>query len=154
MTLKEIWNNRSWRFTFWLTAALLAYRTAPDTGVPLGISVLTGLIYVVMWVLLVHLDAGVSEKPVSPLLVFMALLMIFAAVTLAFAGEGAGLLLTVALMWLVPVGMPLQGLVRLASAGASRSDGAMAVVTLVFLAVMAAAWFVLYRRKKGRGEAK
>ena len=31
MTLREIWNNMTYRFCFWLIAALLAYRTGAVT---------------------------------------------------------------------------------------------------------------------------
>lgn len=134
MNLKEIWTNRSWRFMFWLTAALLAYRTSPDAGFPLALSAATGALYLVMWVLLLHLDAKAGEK-VSPVMKFMLVLMALMAVTLA-AGSAGRVLTTTALLWLVPVGMPLQGLVRLVSAEASRSDRAMAVVSLAVLAAL------------------
>ena len=135
MTLKEIWNNRSWRFTFWLTSALLAYRTCPETGAAPALSAATGALYLLMWVLLIHLDARVGER-FSPLMGFQLVMMALAAVT-RLAGTG-GVLTTIALFWLVPVGMPLQGLVRLVNDGASRSDGGMAVASLLVLAVLLA----------------
>ncbi len=134
MTLREIWNNRSWRFTFWLTAALLAYRTAPDTGVPLAVSVLTGILYLVMWVLMIHLDAGYPER-VSPLTKFMMVLTALTVVTMITTAAKTPLV-AVAIFWLVPVGMPLQGLVRVFSDTASRSDGAMAAVSCGWLALL------------------
>lgn len=143
MTLKEIWNNRSWRFMFWLTAALLAYRTSPDAGFSLGLSAATGVIYLVMWVLLIRLDARAGEK-VSPLMCFMLVLMALMAVTLA---SGAALTMA-ALFWLVPVGMPIQGLVRLFSDSASRSDGAMAAVSLVLMAALLALRLLWGRKRK------
>ena len=131
MTLQDIWNNRSWRFTFWLTSALLAYRTAPDTGVSMYVSVLTGLVYIVMWLLLLRLDAGAEER-VSPLI-----------------SSSLGYTITIiAVFWLVPVGMPLQGLARLFSYDASRSDGAMAAVAMVFLAVLLGLRFLWARKKR------
>ena len=135
MTLKEIWNNRSWRFTFWLTSALLAYRTCPETGASQTLSAATGALYLVMWVLLIHLDAKAGER-FSPLMGFQLVMMALMAVT-RLAGTG-GALTTIALFWLVPVGMPLQGLVRLVNDGASRSDGGMAVASLLVLAVLLA----------------
>ena len=145
MTLKEIWNNRSWRFTFWLTTALLAYRTCPETGASPALSAATGALYLVMWVLLIHLDAKAGER-FSPLMGFQLVMMALAAVT-RLAGTG-GALTTVALFWLVPVGMPLQGLVRLFSYDASRSDGAMAAVTMAFLAVLLGLRFLWARKKR------
>ena len=135
MTLKEIWNNRSWRFTFWLTSALLAYRTCPETGMSLRLSAATGALYLLMWLLLIHLDAKAGER-FSPLVGFQLAMMALAAVTY-LAGTG-GRLTTIALFWLVPVGMPLQGLVRLVNDGASRSDGGMAMASLLVLAVLLA----------------
>ena len=146
MTLQDIWNNRSWRFTFWLTSALLAYRTAPDTGVSMYVSVLTGLVYIVMWLLLLRLDAGAEER-VSPLVGFMLVLMALALVTLISFSLGYTITI-IAVFWLVPVGMPLQGLVRLFSYDASRSDGAMAAVTMVFLAVLLGLRFLWARKKR------
>ena len=146
MTLRDIWNNRSWRFTFWLTSALLAYRTAPDTGVSMYVSVLTGLVYIVMWLLLLRLDAGAEER-VSPLVGFMLVLMALALVTLISFSLGYTITI-IAVFWLVPVGMPLQGLVRLFSYDASRSDGAMAAVTMVFLAVLLGLRFLWARKKR------
>ena len=146
MTLQDIWNNRSWRFTFWLTSALLAYRTAPDTGVSMYVSVLTGLVYIVMWLLLLRLDAGAEER-VSPLVGFMLVLIALALVTLISSSLGYTITI-IAVFWLVPVGMPLQGLVRLFSYDASRSDGAMAAVTMVFLAVLLGLRFLWARKKR------
>ena len=135
MTLKEIWNDRGWRFIFWLTSALLAYRTCPETGASLTLSVATGTLYLVMWVLLIHLDARAGER-FSPLMGFQLVMMALMAVT-RLAGTG-GALTTIALFWLVPVGMPLQALVRLVDDQASRSDGGMAVASLLVLAVLLA----------------
>ena len=145
MTLKEIWNNRSWRFIFWLTAALLAYRTSPDTGFPLWLSVITGVLYLVMWVLLIHLDVRAGEK-ISPLMWFMLVMMVLMAVTLVLAQMNLSLPI-VALFWLVPVGMPIQGLVRVFSDSASRSDGAMAAVSLVLMAALLVLRLVWARRQ-------
>ena len=145
MTLKEIWNNRSWRFTFWLTSSLLAYRTCPETGAAPALSAATGALYLLMWVLLIHLDARVGER-FSPLMGFQLVMMALAAVT-RLAGTG-GVLTTIAVFWLVPVGMPLQGLVRLFSYDASRSDGAMAAVAMVFLAVLLGLRFLWARKKR------
>ena len=132
MTLRDIWNNMSYRFCFWLIAALLAYRTAPDAGYSLALSAVTGIVYLVMWVLLVHLDAG-NGKKFSGLMTFMLVLMAMAAVTFVTTKMGI-VITTVALFWLVPVGMPLQGLVRLVNDGASRADAPMAVIAMAVLA--------------------
>ena len=148
MTLKEIWNNRSWRFTFWLTSALLAYRTCPETGMSLRLSAATGALYLLMWLLLIHLDAKAGER-FSPLVGFQLAMMALAAVTY-LAGTG-GRLTTIALFWLVPVGMPLQGLTRLVNDGLSRSDGGMALMSMAVLAALLALRMLLwavYRRKK------
>jgi hypothetical protein len=149
MTLKEIWEDRSWRFLFWLTAALLAYRTAPDAGFPLWLSVLTGALYIVLWVLLLRRDAR-EESPRTALVWFMLVLMALMLVTLVLTGAGINLPI-VALLWLVPVGMPIQGLVRLVSDSASRSDGAMAAASLALMAALLALRFFWYKnRTKGQ----
>ena len=145
MTMRDIWNNMSYRFCFWLIAALLAYRTAPDTGYPLAVSVLTGIVYLVMWVLLVHLDAQ-SGKRFSGLMGFQLVLMALMAATYVLVQKGMGITV-VALLWLVPVGMPVQGIVRLFSDAASRADDSMAVVSFVLLAALLVLRTILCRKK-------
>lgn len=145
MTMRDIWNNMTYRFCFWLIAALLAYRTAPDTGYPLAVSVLTGIIYLVMWVLLVQLDAR-SGKRFSGLMGFMLVLMALMTATFVLVRNGINITV-IALFWLVPVGMPLQGIVRLFSDAASRADDAMALVSLAVMAVLLVLRTILCRRK-------
>ena len=53
----------------------------------------------------------------------------------------------IALFWLVPVGMPLQGLVRLFSDTASRADDAMALVSFAVMAVFLVLRTILCRKK-------
>ena len=134
MTLRDIWNNANYRFFFWLISALLAYRTVPDAGNPLVLSVFTGLVYLVMWVFLIDLNAG-NGKKVSPLMCFMVALMVLMAVTYVTVQKGTSITF-VALLWLVPVGMPLQGIVRVFSDAASRADDSMALVSFAVLAVL------------------
>ena len=145
MTMRDIWNNMSYRFCFWLIAALLAYRTAPDTGYSLAVSVLTGIVYLVMWVLVVHLDAK-GGKRFSGLMGFMLLMMALMAATYVLVGKGLNITV-IALFWLVPVGMPLQGIVRLVSDAASRADDSMAVVSFVLLAALLVLRTILCRKK-------
>ena len=145
MTLREIWNNMSYRFCFWLIAALLAYRTAPDAGYPVWVSAVTGVVYLVMWVLLVHLDAQ-SGRRFSGLMGFMLVLMALMTVTYATV-QMQITITTVALFWLVPVGMPLQGLVRLFSDAASRADDSMAVVSFAVLAVFLVLRTILFWKR-------
>ena len=133
MTMRDIWNNMTYRFCFWLIASLMAYRTAPDAGYPLAVSVLTGIVYLVMWVFLVQLDGG-SKKRFSGLMGFMIVLMGLMTATYVLVQKGMGIT-AVALLWLVPVGMPLQGLVRIFSDAASRSDDTMALISLAVVAV-------------------
>lgn len=144
MTVQEIWNSRSWRFMFWLTAALLAYRTAPDAGFPLWLSVCTGIVYLAMWAALIHLDARQEEK-VSALMRFMAILMVLTLITLVSTAVGWNLTMF-AVFWLIPVGMPLQGLVRLVSDAASRADAPMAAVSLGLLAILLLVRVALHRK--------
>ena len=145
MTLRDIWNNMTYRFCFWLIAALLAYRTAPDTGYPLAVSVLTGIVYLVMWVLLVLLDAR-GGKRFSGLMGFMLVLM--ALMTTTFVLVRSGINITViALFWLVPVGMPLQGIVRLFSDAASRADDTMALVSFAVMLILLVLRTILCRKK-------
>ena len=145
MTMRDIWNNMTYRFCFWLIAALLAYRTAPDAGVFPAISVLTGIVYLVMWVFLVLLDAK-NGKRFSGLMGFMLVLMALMATTFILVRKGMNITV-IALFWLVPVGMPLQGLVRLFSDTASRADDAMALVSLAVLAVFLVLRTILCRKK-------
>ena len=134
MTMRDIWNNMPYRFCFWLITALLAYRTAPDTGYSLMVSVLTGLVYLVMWVFLVQLDAK-NGKRLSGLMGFMLVLMALMTATFVLVRKGTGIA-AVALFWLVPVGMPLQGIVRLFSDAASRADDSMALISFVLMAAL------------------
>ena len=90
---------------------------------------------------------GAGEK-LSPLMKFMLVLMALTLVTLTLGTAGQALT-TAALFWLVPVGMPLQGLVRLASDALSRSDRAMAVVSLTVLAVLLLLRIFWHRRAGG-----
>lgn len=145
MTLRDIWNNMSYRFCFWLIAALLAYRTAPDTGCPVALSVLTGVLYLVMWALLIHLDAK-SGKRMSALAWFMLILMALMAVTFVTVQLKVSITF-VALLWLVPVGMPLQGIVRLFSNSASRADDSMAVVSFAVLGVFLVLRTILCKKR-------
>ena len=145
MTMRDIWNNMTYRFCFWLIAALMAYRTAPDTGYPMAVSVLTGIVYLGMWVCLVHLD-GRSKKRFSGLMGFMLVLMGLMAATFVLVRKGMGITV-VALLWLVPVGMPLQGIVRLFSDAASRADDAMALISLVVMAVFLALRTIFFCQK-------
>ena len=133
MTMRDIWNNMTYRFCFWLIAALVAYRTAPDTGYPMVVSVLTGIVYLVMWVFLAQLDAR-SKKRFSGLMGFMLVLMALMTATFVLVRKGMGITV-VALLWLVPVGMPIQGIVRIFSDAASRADDTMALVSLAVVAV-------------------
>ena len=133
MTLRDIWNNMSYRFCFWLIAALLAYRTAPDTGYPLAVSVLTGIVYLIMWVLLVQLDAR-NGKRFSGLMGFILVLMALMTTTFVLVRRGINITV-IALFWLVPVGMPLQGIVRVFSDAASRADDTMALASMAVMAV-------------------
>ena len=145
MTMRDIWNNMPYRFCFWLIAALLAYRTAPDTGVSPAVSVLTGIVYLVMWVFLVLLDAK-NGKWFSGLMGFILALMALMATTFVLVRKGMNIAV-IALFWLVPVGMPLQGLVRLFSDAASRADDAMALVSFVVMAVFLVLRTILCRKK-------
>lgn len=145
MTLRDIWNNANYRFFFWLISALLAYRTVPDAGNPLALSVFTGLVYLVMWVLLIHLNAG-NGKKVSPLMCFMAVLMVLMAVTYVTVQKGTSITF-IALLWLVPVGMPLQGIVRVFSDAASRADDSMALISFVVLAVLLVLRTIFFMKK-------
>ena len=145
MTMRDIWNNMTYRFCFWLIAALMAYRTAPDTGYPMAVSVLTGIVYLGMWVCLVHLD-GWSKKRFSGLMGFMLVLMGLMAATFVLVRKGMGITV-VALLWLVPVGMPLQGIVRLFSDAASRADDAMALISLVVMAAFLALRTIFFCQK-------
>lgn len=142
MTMRDIWNNMPYRFCFWLIAALLAYRTA---GVSSAVSVLTGIVYLVMWVFLVLLDAK-NGKRFSGLMGFMLVLMALMATTFVLVRKGMNITV-IALFWLVPVGMPLQGLVRLFSDTASRADDAMALVSFAVMAVFLALRTILCRKK-------
>ena len=148
MTLREIWNNMTYRFCFWLIAALLAYRTGPDTGVSLAVSVITGILYLVMWVLLIELDSrkGKVLTGVTGLMAVLMGLMVFTYVT-----AQKGLVFTaLALFWMVPVGVPVQGMVRLVNDAASRADVPMAVISLCLMAALLAVRLVLgaVRKKK------
>lgn len=145
MTMRDIWNNMTYRFCFWLIAALLAYRTAPDTGASLIVSALTGVVYLVMWVLLVQLDAK-NGKRFSGLMGFMLALMALAATTFVLVRNGLNITV-IALFWLVPVGMPLQGIVRLVGDAASRADDSMALVSFVLLAALLVLRTILCRKK-------
>lgn len=145
MTMRDIWNNMTYRFCFWLIAALLAYRTAPDTGYGLAVSVLTGIVYLVMWVFLVLLDAK-SGKRFSGLMGFMLVLMALMTTTFVLVRNGLNIT-AIALFWLVPVGMPLQGIVRLVSDAASRADDFMALISFVLLAVLLVLRTILCRKK-------
>ena len=137
MDMKEIMNNRSWLFLFWMTAALLAYRTAPDAGFPLWVSVATGLIYLACWAALLRADAR-ADQWISPLVWFQLVLIVLAAVTWVAecGGSTSGAVARLALLWLIPVGLPLQGLVRVFAAEASQSDIKMAAVSIALLAVL------------------
>lgn len=137
MTVKDIMNSRSWLFLFWMTAALLAYRTAPSAGLPLWISVVNGLIYLVCWILLIRTDAQAGGT-FSPLMGFQLVLIFLSAVTLIAerGGETSGIVVRLALLWMIPVGLPLQGLVRVFAEAASLSDIAMAAVSIALLAVL------------------
>ena len=148
MTLREIWNNMTYRFCFWLITALLAYRTGPDTGAALAVSVMTGVIYLLMWALLIELDSR-KGKAVTGLTGFMAVLMGLMAFTYVTAQQGK-VVTTAALFWMVPVGVPLQGMVRLVNEAASRADAPMAVISLCLMAALLAARLVLgaVRKKK------
>ena len=145
MTMRDIWNNMTYRFCFWLIAALLAYRTAPDTGYPMAVSVITGIVYLVMWVFLVELDAR-SKKRFSGLMGFVLVLMALMATTFVLVRKGMNITV-IALFWQVPVGMPLQGLVRLFSDTASRADDAMALVSFAVMAVFLVLRTILCRKK-------
>ena len=133
MTLREIWNNMSYRFCLWLIAALLAYRTGPDTGSAMAVSVLTGILYLVMWVIVIELDSR-KGKVVTGLTGFMAVLMGLMVFTYVTAQQGE-VYTTAALLWMVPVGVPLQGIVRVFSDAASRADDTMALASMAVMAV-------------------
>ncbi|MBE6961990.1 MAG: hypothetical protein E7445_05985 [Ruminococcaceae bacterium] len=150
MTMRDIWNNMAYRFCFWLIAALLAYRTAPDTGYGLAVSVLTGIVYLVMWVFLVLLDAR-GGKRFSGLMGFMLVLMALMTTTFVLVRNGLNITV-IALFWLVPVGMPLQGIVRMFSDAASRADDSMALVSVVLLAALLVLRTILCRKKTKSGE--
>lgn len=141
MTLREIWNNMSYRFCLWLIAALLAYRTGPDTGNAMAVSVLTGVIYLVMWVLVIELDSR-KGKALTGLTGFMAVLMGLMVFTYVTAQQGE-VYTTAALLWMVPVGVPLQGIVRVFNDAASRADAPMAMISLCVMAVLLAVRLVL-----------
>ena len=151
MTLHDIANSRSWMFLIWMTIALLAYRTAPQAGFPLGVAAVTGGAYLICWVLLVRADALAPQR-LSPIMIFQMALMALAAMTLFVESRGTlqGAAASLTLLWLIAVGLPLQGLVKLFSAAASRSDMSMAVVSIGLLAVLLAArivWNAVFRKK-------
>ena len=150
MTMRDIWNNMPYRFCFWLVAALLAYRTAPGAGYGLAVSVLTGVVYLVMWVFLVLLDAR-GGKRFSGLMGFMLVLMALMTTTFVLVRNGLNITV-IALFWLVPVGMPLQGIVRMFSDAASRADDSMALVSVVLLAALLVLRTILCRKKTKSGE--
>ena len=145
MTMRDIWNNMPYRFCFWLIAALLAYRTAPGAGYGLAVSVLTGIVYLVMWVFLVLLDAK-NGKRFSGLMGFMLVLMALMATTFVLVRSGLNIVV-IALFWLVPVGMPVQGIVRLFSDAASHADDSLALISFVLLAVLLVLRTILCRKK-------